>query len=190
VTRAEGCLSGTLGFLTHRLSEGAAFSEAVREAVEAGYTEPDPYADLSGEDVARKGIILGRLAGLADGSTPVRLEGLVDASLQGLPLETFLARCAELDGAMAQRVSEARDRGEVIRYRAQVTGDGIDIGPVAVPLDSPLGGLKGSDNMIVFHSERYDSRPLVVTGPGAGVAVTAMGVLGDILRTAAQRSAS
>jgi len=64
----------------------------------------------------------------------------------------------------------------------------ISVGPIAVPKDSALGSLKGSDNMIVFWSDRYNDRPLVVTGPGAGIDVTAMGVLGDILRIAAQRS--
>src|SRR6185295_6407644 len=52
LVRAEGCLSGTLGYLTTRLEEGVRFSTAVREAVEQGYTEPDPVADLSGADIA------------------------------------------------------------------------------------------------------------------------------------------
>ena len=63
----------------------------------------------------------------------------------------------------------------------------MKVGPRTVPADSPLGLLRGSDNMIVFHSERYHDRPLVVSGPGAGVHVTAMGVLGDVLRIAAER---
>jgi homoserine dehydrogenase len=169
------------------LETGKSFSASVREAVELGYTEPDPVADLCGIDVARKAIILARRAGLASGETDVVLTGLVDASMSGTPLKALFAHLESLDAAMAERVSAAAKDGCVLRYIARVTDDQIVVGPAAVPKDSPLGGLQGSDNMIVFVSERYNDRPLVVSGPGAGIDVTAMGVLGDILRVAAER---
>jgi len=186
---AEGCLSGTLGFLMARLEEGAAFSEVVREAAERGYTEPDPVADLSGADVARKAIILSRLSGIDGGADlPVALTGLVDNALAGLPRAELFERLKDYDAPVAAQVAQARAAGCALRYVARVTAEGISVGPARVPADSALGQLKGSDNMLVFRSERYDERPLVITGPGAGVMVTAMGVLGDILRIAALRS--
>ncbi len=184
---AEGVLSGTLAFVMMRLEEGVAFSAAVAEAVQLGYTEPDPVADLSGADVARKALILGRLSGLVRSDAPVALEGLVDPALAGLPLADLLVRLEAYDGPMAARVAAARAAGAVLRYVARVAEAGIQVGPVAVPRESPQGALKGTDNLILFRSERYDARPLVITGPGAGVDVTAMGVLGDILRIAAER---
>ncbi len=188
LTSAAGSLSGTLGYLMTRLEEGMAFSEAVEQAVAAGYTEPDPVDDLAGEEVARKAVILGRLSGLAGPDTPVRLEGLVPADWAGMPVPALLERLrSELDGPMAARVAQARDQGQALRFVASVTTEGITVGPTAVPADSALGGLKGTDNQVVFHSERYADRPLVVTGPGAGIEVTAMGVLGDVLRIAAER---
>jgi len=42
--------------------------------------------------------------------------------------------------------------------------------------------LRGTDNQIVFTTMRYRDHPLVITGPGAGPAVTAAGVLNDILQ--------
>jgi len=186
-TRAEGCLSGTLGFVMERLEHDVPFSRAVEEAVERGYTEPDPVADLSGADVARKAVILGRLSGLAPAPEPVCPKGLVDGSLGGLPLAELLSRLAEHDDAFRDRVAAARARGCVLRYVARIEADCIEVGAVEVPLDSPAGRLHGTDNLVVFHSERYESRPLVVMGPGAGVDVTAMGVLGDILRIAGER---
>jgi aspartokinase/homoserine dehydrogenase 1 len=184
---AEGCLSGTLGFVMAQLEAGVAFSEAVAEAVRRGYTEPDPVADLSGADVARKAVILGRLSGIAPAPTPVVPRGLVDGSLAGLPLPALLEKLRALDGAFAGQVAAAKRDGKVLRYVARVEADRIEVGPMAVPLDSPAGRLQGTDNLIVFTSERYESRPLVVMGPGAGIDVTAMGVLGDILRIAAER---
>ncbi len=187
LVRAEGCLSGTLGLLTTRLEEGIPFSSAVREAVECGYTEPDPVADLSGADVARKATILGRLSGLASADPPVVAQGLVDPALAGLPVAELLTRLAAYDEPFARRVADARARGATLRYVATVEPGRIEVGLVEVPLDAPAGRLRGTDNLVVFTSERYHTRPLVVMGPGAGVDVTAMGVLGDILRIAAER---
>ena len=187
LTVAEGCLSGTLGFVMTRLEEGHAFSEAVAEAARLGYTEPDPVADLSGADVARKAVILGRLSGLAVSDDAVEVTGLVDASLVGRSLEALIETLRPLDAPIAKRIEKARGEGRVLRYVARVEAGRILVGPLEVPADSPLGQLKGSDNMIVFTSDRYAVRPLVVSGPGAGVDVTAMGVLGDILRIAGER---
>jgi len=185
--RAEGCLSGTLGFLMGRLEEGVPFSDAVREAIELGYTEPDPVADLSGADVLRKAIILGRLSGLLEGEVPATAEGLVDAALAGLPVPELLTRLKEYDAPLAARIRRAKNEGKVLRYLAIVEPGRIEVGPREVPRDAPQGALRGSDNMIVFTSERYATRPLVITGPGAGVEVTAMGVLSDVMRIAAER---
>jgi len=184
---AQGCLSGTLGYLMSELENGTRFSEAVKTAVSLGYTEPDPVADLSGVDVARKATILSRLAGFASAQKPVELVGLVDNDKSGLPLPELFAHLETLDEDFSNKVSEAGKEGNVLRFVAKVTETAIQVGPIAVPKASPLGGLQGSDNMIVFTSERYNDRPLVITGPGAGIDVTAMGVLGDILRIAAER---
>jgi aspartokinase/homoserine dehydrogenase 1 len=184
---ARGCLSGTLGYLMSALENGTSFSDAVKAAVDLGYTEPDPVAYLSGIDVARKATILARLAGFPSANKPVQLEGLVDASLEGQSLETLFAHLETLDEAFKSKIEAAKANGQVLRFVAEVNADHIKVGPIAVPAASPLGGLQGSDNMIVFESDRYNDRPLVITGPGAGIDVTAMGVLGDILRIAAER---
>ena len=115
------------------------------------------------------------------------LEGLVDRSLLGLPAERLMPELERYDDPLAARVEAARERGDVVRYVACVTREGIRGGPTDVPADSPLGTLRGPDNMIVVTSERYDARPLVVSGPGAGIDVTAMGVLSDVFRIAAER---
>lgn len=187
---AEGCFSGTLGYVVSRLEEGARFSDAVFEAAERGFTEPDPVVDLAGADVARKAVILGRLSGLADDGTTVRLEGLVDSSLLGLERTALFERLRALDQDFARRVAQAKESGHALRFAARVERNKIDVGPRLVPLASPLAQLRGTDNMIVFESERYRTRPLVLSGPGAGAEVTAMGVLSDIFRVAAERSAA
>ena len=96
-------------------------------------------------------------------------------------------RLETLDEVYKGRTDEAATRGECLRFVAQIRPGAVTVGLRSVPLGSPLGGLRGTDNMVVLRTERYAERPLVVSGPGAGVEVTAMGVLGDILRIAAER---
>ncbi|HEY0970793.1 MAG TPA: hypothetical protein VGE02_07445, partial [Gemmatimonadales bacterium] len=187
VLSIEGCPSGTLGYLFGELGRGTAFSAALRRAMEAGYTEPDPRADLSGVDVARKALILARIIGFRGDLADVRVESLVPEALRTVPLEEFLARAPELDDPWAERVRSAREEGRVLRYRARVTPRSIDVGLVAVELADPLGALTGTDNQFSFTTERYHAQPLVITGPGAGAAVTAAGVFNDLLRLAELR---
>ena len=186
VAAIEGCLSGTLGFILSRVESGKSLSSAVREAHGNGYTEPDPVVDLSGIDVARKALILGRISGLVV-DAPLAPEGLVDAAWMGLDLETLLARVCTLDDALRRRAAQADAAGEVLRYMARVTQGRVAVGLRSVPKTSAAGRLSSSENLVVFRSSQYDAVPLMVTGPGAGVDVTAMGVLGDILRVAAER---
>lgn len=187
LTTAEGCLSGTLGFVMARLQQGDKLSEAVEVAISRGYTEPDPVTDLCGADVGRKAVILGRLSGLLGPEDEVEVEGLVPDDWAGLPVAELLDRLRTKDADFESRRAAAEAEGKVLRYLARVSAGTAVVGPAAVPLDSPIGRLAGSDNLVLFRSERYAERPLVVIGPGAGVDVTAMGVLGDVLRIAAER---
>ena len=181
VLRIEGCVSGTLGFLMTEIGKGRPFSEALRRAMEKGFTEPDPRDDLSGADVGRKALILGRLLGFEGDPDEVEVESLVPEAYRKLPLSAFLARLEELDAAWAQRLATAKTKGGALRYVATVTKNRIAVGLKTVDSSSPFAGLKGTDNQIAFTTNRYKENPLVVTGPGAGLAVTAAGVLNDIL---------
>jgi bifunctional aspartokinase / homoserine dehydrogenase 1 len=187
ILQIEGCPSGTLGFLFSEMSQGTAFSVALRSAMAKGYTEPDPRDDLSGMDVARKALILGRLLGYRGDLARIKVESLVPASMRKLPLRDFIARTGEMDAAWATRVAEARAKGAVLRYRIIVTGKSIRVGVVAVDASSPLGALGGTDNLFAFTTQRYKTNPLVITGPGAGAGVTAAGVFADVLTLAETR---
>lgn len=177
----EGCLSGTLGFLLSELERWKKFSQILVAAIEAGYTEPDPREDLSGQDVARKALILGRLMGFRGEPASVVTESLVPPDARTLPVRQFLARLSHWDDHFAQKVRAAQQKGKVLRYIATVTPRRLRVGLQSVGPDSPFAALKGSDNQIVFTTARYREHPLVVRGPGAGPVVTAAGVLNDVL---------
>jgi len=187
VLRVEGCPSGTLGYLFGELGRGVPFSVALRSAMSLGYTEPDPRDDLSGADVARKALILGGMLGFEGELSDIKVQSLVPPALRELPLAEFLARLESLDAPWERRVRQARARGEVLRYRATVTRRNVRVGVVAVHAASALGALTGTDNQFAFTTARYRKNPLVITGAGAGAAVTAAGVLNDVLKLAGSR---
>jgi bifunctional aspartokinase / homoserine dehydrogenase 1 len=184
VTKIEGCPSGTLGYLFGELGRGATFSAALRGAIAKGYPEPDPRDDLSGMDVARKALILGRLLGFVGELADIAVESLVPGDAERLSRDRFVESLEQFDGEWSQRVTAARARGGVLRYRAIVTPRRIRVGLVAVPATSPMAALNGTDNQFIFTTMRYRKNPLVITGPGAGPAVTAGGILNDVLKLA------
>jgi len=186
VLAIEGCPSGTLGFLLGEVGRGVTFSDALRAAVSAGYTEPDPRVDLSGLDVARKALILARVIGYRGDLGDVQVESLVPEPLREVSRAEFVDRLTELDVEWAARVRHAQDRGELLRYRARVTPTEITVGLVAVSAADPLASLTGTDNQFSITTRRYQ-QPLVITGPGAGAPVTAAGVFNDLLRLVAER---
>jgi aspartokinase/homoserine dehydrogenase 1 len=182
VLAIEGCPSGTLGFLFGRMHAGASFSSAVREAIAAGFTEPDPRVDLLGLDVARKALILARLLGYRGDVDEARVESLVPNALRSVPTAEFLARLGELDDAWIRRVTAARERGMMLCYRARVSRRSVQVGLVEARAPDGPNSDPGADNRFAFTTERYRAQPLVISGPGAGAAHTAGGVYSDLLR--------
>ncbi|MEO0897032.1 MAG: bifunctional aspartate kinase/homoserine dehydrogenase I [Bacteroidota bacterium] len=184
ILRIEGVLSGSLSFIFNTFGEtDRSFPEIVKEAMERGYTEPDPRIDLSGKDVARKLLILARESGLRLEPEDLDVEQILPkACLEAPDVASFLA---ELDRQVAyfeEKRRLAKAENKVLRYIASLEGSRAFISLQMVGPDNPFYQLSGSDNMIVFTSQRYKERPLVIKGPGAGAEVTAAGVFAEILR--------
>jgi aspartokinase/homoserine dehydrogenase 1 len=106
----------------------------------------------------------------------------VPEALRALGRDAFIAHLGEMDADWAKRAAAAKAKGATLRYVASVSKDKIAVGLQTVSRTSPFFGLKGTDNQVVFTTIRYRKNPLVITGPGAGPAVTAAGVLNDLLR--------
>lgn len=182
VTRIEGVFSGSFSYLFNHYDGRQPFSALLREACALGYTEPDPRADLSGEDVARKLLILARTAGHALERSQLEVENLVPETLRDIPRDAFMDRITELDAAIAARLAAATARGHVLRYLVRFEADGkTRVGLAEIPRDHPAAHLQGADNLFAIHTARYAQRPLVIQGAGAGPEVTAQALLGDVL---------
>ena len=179
-----GCLSGTIGYIMTEVEEGTRFSQVVKNAYELGYTEPDPRDDLSGMDVARKALILARRLGIKIDMADIDLEPLYPDSLSHNDPKVFIQNLEQIDDEFSKRVELAKQNQAVLRYVARIVGGEVSVKIEAIPSDSPLGSLKGTDNQVIVRSRRYNDNPLVVTGPGAGGEVTAAGVLNDVMAIA------
>jgi len=185
VREIEGVLSGTLAYLFNAYDGSAPFSAIVAEARRRGFTEPDPRDDLSGMDVARKLVILGREMGLDVELESVDVESLVPPELRSCTVAEFMDRLRGHDARMGARLAAARRAARSLRYIGRLT----DGGRATVAIEEIDGrhafaNMALTDNVVRFVTDRYRENPLVVQGPGAGPAVTAGGVFADILRLA------
>merc|ERR1712060_974995 len=155
-----------------------------------GFTEPDPRDDLSGTDVQRKVTILAREFGLKLELDDVPVKSLVPDALENWEPpagdnlgDAFVKELAAYDSEMEALISEADKAGEVLRFVGSVD---VKAGKALVelgrfPKDHPFAGTQFADNIVAFDTKWYTPRPLVVQGPGAGAAVTAAGVFGNVL---------
>jgi len=176
-----GIMSGSLAWLFDRFDGSRPFSELVREARAAGFTEPDPREDLSGEDVRRKILILARAAGFALDSGEVEVDSLVPPALRSLPLAQLDEALPEIDAPLAARLADARGQGKALRFVARFEQGRARVGLEAIGPSDPLASGSGIDNRVAIWSDRYATQPLVIQGPGAGPEVTAAALLDDVL---------
>ena len=189
ITRIKGIFSGTLSYLFNTFSaENKPFSEVLKHAINSGYTEPDPREDLCGNDVGRKLLILARELDLENEFEEVSIENLIPPALREGSREEFLSRLKEFD-PIYQEIKDKAPQGTVLRYVGDLHGDlsqtataRLEVKLVSVPVTSALGQVKGADSIFEIYTESYGENPIVIQGAGAGAAVTARGVFGDILR--------
>jgi aspartokinase/homoserine dehydrogenase 1 len=181
----EGILSGSLSQIFGLLEDGLSFSEAVRQAMDLGFTEPDPRDDLSGMDVARKLLIIAREVGLDLELDDVEVEPVIpEGFAAGKTPAELPAELASLDEQFAAQIATASAEGRVLRYVGRISNGQCRVSIDAVALDKPLASIRDGENALVLATRYYQPIPLVLRGYGAGAEVTAAGVFADLLRTA------
>lgn len=181
VVKIEAILSGTLSFLFNTLSKDKPFSVVLKSAMERGFTEPDPRDDLSGMDVARKVLILGREMGLEMELSDISIAAFLPES-GSLSLSQWLANLDSFDADFEQRRATLEKTGKALRFVATLEKGKGHAALIEVDSSHPCYAVAGSDNVISITTERYSERPLVIKGPGAGAEVTAAQVFADIIR--------
>lgn len=185
IHRVEGVLSGTLSFVFDRINRGDLFSQAVREALQRGYTEPHPASDLSGEDVARKLLILSREAGYRLERGDISVESLVPEQLRHVadPHE-YLEQLSVFDEHWSERAGKARREGASLAYLARFDGTTGAVGLACLAHEHPFVRLRPSENAVHYYTDRHTPIPLTIQGIGAGPGPTARGILADVIQAA------
>jgi len=190
ITRIKGVFSGSLSYIFNTFSEeDISFSTILKTAISNGFTEPDPREDLSGNDVGRKLLILARELELENEFDDISIQNLIPLSLRKGNVQEFLNGFEVLDDFFS-KIKDSQEPNHVLRYVGDLFGDlqkekgNLEVKLISVPRNSALGQVKGSDSIIEIYTESYGEHPLVIQGAGAGAAVTARGVFGDVLRIA------
>ncbi len=183
IHKIQAVLSGSLNFVFNNYAAGVTFHDVVKQAQKEGYTEPDPKIDLSGVDVARKILILARESGKVMELNNIENESfLPQESLDTKTVDDFFASLNTYENHFKEILEEANNKECRLKYVAQYENEKAKVGLQHIPKDHPFYNLEGSDNIVLFFTDRYPKQPLIVKGAGAGADVTASGIFADIIR--------
>ena len=183
ITKIEAVLSGTLNYIFNTFNKENSFYEVVKKAVDLGYTEPDPKIDLCGIDVSRKILILARESGeKIEFSDVQNISFLPDESINTESKEEFLESIKNNNDHFNKMLDKALKNKSRLKYVASLIDGKASVSLKEINEDHPFYNLQGSDNITVFHTDRYKESPLVVRGAGAGGEFTASGVFADIIK--------
>ncbi|MCT4602676.1 MAG: bifunctional aspartate kinase/homoserine dehydrogenase I [Marinifilum sp.] len=179
----DAVVSGSLNFIMNEFNKGCSFVEAVKMAMEQGFTEPDPKIDLSGMDVLRKLLILSREAGYHLEESEVEHQPMIPEScLQGSSAEDLL-KDLEANNEYFEAWRKVMEEKNIrYRYIASFKNGKANVSLKEVSPDHPFYDIHGKDNVISLNTKWYDDQPLIIKGAGAGAEVTASGIFGDIIR--------
>ena len=187
IIKIQAVLSGSLNFVFNNFKAGASFHDVVLEAQQQGYTEPDPKIDLSGIDVARKILILARESGMSIELDEIENESfLPQECLDTKDNKSFFKSLIQYSGHFEKMLENAEKEGVKMKYVAQLENGKAKVGIQLVKEGHDFYNLEGSDNIILFYTNRYKEQPLIVKGAGAGADVTASGIFADIIRIGKQ----
>ena len=183
INKIQAVLSGSLNFVFNNFNDKTTFHDIVKRAQEEGYTEPDPKIDLSGIDVMRKILILARESGYVLDIEDIKNKSfLPEESLAATNNEDFYASLTANEKSFQNLYKKAVSSESKLKYVAEFENGKASVGLELIPKGHDFYNLEGSDNIVLFYTERYPNQPLIIKGAGAGADVTASGIFADIIR--------
>ncbi|MDR1984189.1 MAG: bifunctional aspartate kinase/homoserine dehydrogenase I [Prevotellaceae bacterium] len=180
VHACEAVLSGSLNFLFSNYDGKKPFARIIREAQNAGYTEPDPRLDLSGTDVARKITILARELGLTVEQNDIANKTFLTDEYFNGNVDDFYLMIDKNEAYFKEMYDKANVENKKLRFIASIKDGKAKIGLEKIDNSHPFYNLNGTDNAVILYTDFYQS-PIIIQGAGAGTKQTASGILNDIL---------
>ena len=173
LTRVAGIINGTSNYILTAMEEGSTYEDALQNAQDLGYAEPDPTNDVEGIDAKYKAMILSLLCfGVSPSTDGVYTEGI--------------SQITKDDFDWAKRLNKT------IKLVAQIDNseDGFNarVYPVLVDNKHPLAAIRGALNAVLVEGENINQ--LVFSGPGAGAAPTASAIIGYVLSACHQMASN
>lgn len=182
ILKIEAVLSGTLNFIFNTISNEIPLSQTIKMAKEEGYSEPDPRIDLSGVDVARKILILARESGYPVEMDDVKINRFIPDTFFEGSLDDFWTNIAQLDDEFETQRKQLEKEHKKWRFVARFEKGKAEVGLQQVDAQHPFFDLEGSNNLVIYTTERYQEFPMLIKGYGAGASVTAAGVFADLIK--------
>ncbi len=182
ISHVEGCLSGTMAYVSYRINQHIPFSQAVSEARKMDYTEPDERDDLLGKDFIRKAVVIGRTVGIPLELNSIVIGNSIPNELLELSLEEFRERLPEIDEKISLDVRRAQDKGCVYRFLGTLDFDTSEytIGFKEIPTNHPQANVQGCFNKITIYPRAWEGESLTIEGPGAGLPPTIQGLIAGL----------
>jgi aspartokinase/homoserine dehydrogenase 1 len=176
----EAILSGSLNFLFSNYDTKKSFVQILREAQNAGYTEPDLRLDLSGTDVLRKITILAREMGLNLEQSDVEFKPFLSSDYFSGSMDDFYAIVEKNEAYFQTLYNDAAQENKKLRFVASIRNGKAKIGLETIDETHPFYNLNGTYNAVLLYTDFY-SLPIRIQGAGAGARQTASGILNDVL---------
>ncbi len=182
ILKIEAVLSGTLNYIFNTISSEIPLSKTIKMAKDEGYSEPDPRIDLSGVDVARKVLILARESGYPIEMEDIRINRFIPDSYFTGSLDDFWINISQLDNEFEEKRKILATENKRWRFVARFENQIAEVGLQEVDPKHPFYDLEGSNNLVMYTTERYNQFPMLIKGYGAGASVTAAGVFADLIK--------